>query len=52
MVKPWICGVRAFRKNKPNTIVPRRFGMITEHTNDVAAQVDGKTRKHATHLGI
>ena len=50
--KLWICGVRAFRKNKPNAVVPRRFGMISEHTNYAVAQVDGKTRKHTTHLGI
>lgn len=39
----WIFGVRALRKNKPNAIVPRRFGMIAQHANDAVAQVDGKT---------
>ena len=51
-VKFWICGVRAVRKNKPNAVVPRRFGMISEHTNYAVAKVDGKTRKHAAHLGV
>ena len=48
----WICGVGALRKDKPNAIVPRRFLMIAEHTHYVVAQVDGKTGKHPTHLGI
>lgn len=26
--------------------------MISEHANDAVAQVDGKTRKHATHLRV
>jgi hypothetical protein len=47
-----ICGVGAFRKNKPNAVVPGRFGMIAEHTNYAVAQVDGKTGKHATHFGV
>jgi hypothetical protein len=41
--KLWIFGVRAVRKNKPNAVVPRRFGMIPEHANNAVAQVDGKT---------
>ncbi len=48
----WICGVGALRKDKPNAIVPRRFLMIAEHTYYAVAQVDGKTGKHPTHLGI
>ena len=51
-VKFWICGVRALRKNKPNAVVPRRFGMIPEHTNYAVAQVDSKARKHATYFGV
>ncbi len=50
--KSWICRARAIRKNKPNAIVLRRFCMLSEHTNDAIAQVDGKTGKHATHLGV
>ena len=50
--KFWICGVRAVRKNKPNAIVLRRFGMISEHTNDAVAQVHRKAGKHATHLWV
>lgn len=51
-VKFWICRVRAVRKSKPNTVVPRRIGMISEHTNDVVVNVDGKTRKHANHFRV
>jgi hypothetical protein len=47
-----ICGIGALRKDKPNAIVPRRFLMIAEHTYYAVAQVDGKTGKHPTHLGI
>jgi len=50
--KSWICGVRAFRKNKPNAVVLRRFGVIPEHANDAVAQIDGKTGKHAPDLGV
>ena len=50
--EPWICGVGALRKNKPDAIVLGRFLMIAEHTYDLVAQVDGKTGKHPAHLGI
>ena len=50
--KSRICGVGALGKNEPNAVVPRGFGMIPEHKDDAVAQVDGETRKHATHLGI
>jgi hypothetical protein len=50
--KFWICGVSAVRKNQPNAVILRRFGMISEHANDAVAQVDGITGKHATHLGV
>ena len=47
-----ICGTGVLRKDKPNAIVPRRFLMIAEHTYYAGTQVDGKTGKHPTHLGI
>ena len=47
-----ICRIGALRKDKPNAIVPRRFLMIAEHTYYAVTQVDGKTGKHPTHLGI
>jgi hypothetical protein len=50
--KLWIFGVRALRKNKPNAVVPWRFRVIPEHTNDPVAQVNGKPGKHAAHLGV
>jgi hypothetical protein len=49
--KFWIGGLRALRKNEPNAVVSRRFGMIPEHTDYAIAQVDGKTGKHAAHFG-
>ena len=48
----WICGVGALRKNKPNTIVPWRFLVFSQHTNDPVAQINGKTGKHPTYLGV
>ena len=48
----WVCGVGAVRKNKPNTIVPWRFLVFSQHTNDPVVQIDGKTGKHPTHLGV
>jgi hypothetical protein len=50
--KFWIHGVRAFRKNQPNAVVTRRFGMIAEHAKYSVAQVDRKPGKHATHLWV
>jgi hypothetical protein len=50
--KFWVQGVRAFGKNKPNAVVPRRFGMISKHTDDAVAEVDGKTGKHVTDFGV
>src|SRR5580658_518562 len=50
--KSWIRWARALRKHQPDAVVLWRFGMIAEHANDVVAQVDGKTGKHATHLGV
>jgi hypothetical protein len=47
-----IGGIGALRKDKPNAIVPRRFLVIAEHTYYAVTQVDGKTGKHPTHLGI
>jgi hypothetical protein len=47
-----ICGIGGLRKDKPNAIVLRRFFMIAEHTYYAGTQVDGKTGKHPTHLGI
>jgi hypothetical protein len=38
----WICGVDGFRKNEPNAVVARRFGVIAEHTHDAVADVDSK----------
>src|SRR5450631_160985 len=37
---------------KPNTIVPGRFVMISEHANEAVCQVHGKTGKHPSYLGI
>jgi len=51
-VKLWIRRVRAVRKNQPKAVVPRGFGMIAEHANYTVAQIDAKTRKNATHLGV
>src|ERR1700744_1942426 len=48
----WVCGVGAIRQNKPNTIIPRKFLVFSQHTNDSVAQIDSKSRKHPTHLGI
>ena len=48
----WVGGVRGLGKNKPDAVVARRFGRIAEHANEVVAQVNGKTGKHATHLGV
>jgi hypothetical protein len=47
-----VCGVGGLRKNKPNTIVPWRFVVFSQHTNDPVAQIDGETGKHPTHLGV
>jgi hypothetical protein len=47
-----ISWVRALRENKPDAVVPRRLEMISQHANDAVVQVDGKTRKHETHLGV
>ena len=38
----WISGVDGLRKNKPNAVVPRRFGVIAEHTNNAVADVHSK----------
>lgn len=46
----WVCGVGAVRKNKPNPIVPRGIRVISQHTYDPGAQVDGETGKHPAHL--
>ena len=48
----WICGIGALRKDKPNAIVPPRFLMIAEHKYYAVTQVDAKTGKNPTHLGI
>jgi hypothetical protein len=48
----WVCGISTFRKNKPNTIVLRGFLVISQHTHDPVAQVDGETGKHPAYLRV
>jgi hypothetical protein len=50
--KIWICGVGPFRKNEPDTIVPGRFFVISQHTDNPVAQVHGETGKHPAYLGV
>jgi hypothetical protein len=50
--KCWIFGISTLRKNKPNTIVPGRFLVIPEHTNNSVGQVHRKTAKHPAYLGV
>lgn len=38
----WIRGVGRIRKNEPNAVVARRFGVIAKHTHNAVANVDGK----------
>jgi len=38
-----IGGIGTVRKNQPDAIVPGRFVVIAEHTNDAVAQVNGET---------
>lgn len=38
----WICGIDRLRKNEPNAVVTRRFGVIAKHTHNAVADVDGE----------
>lgn len=40
--KGWISGVDGIRKNEPNAVVARRFGVIAEHTHNAVADVDSE----------
>jgi len=46
-----ILGICGLGKNKPEAVVPWRFGGIAKHQNQVVAEVDAEARKHAAHLG-
>jgi len=48
----WISGVGALRKDKPDSIVPRRFLVIAEHNHDAVAYVHAKTGKHPANFGL
>ena len=37
-----IRGVDGLRKNQPNAVVARRFGVIAQHTHNAVADVDGE----------
>jgi len=50
--QPAISRINAFRKHEPNPVVPRRFGTVPKHANQVVAQVNRKARKHPPHLGV
>jgi hypothetical protein len=43
--------VRAFRKYKPDAVVLRRPGMVTQHQDDPVPNVDREPREHSAHLG-
>jgi hypothetical protein len=48
----WVCRVGSLRKNKPDTIVPWRFLVLPQHTNDPVTQIYRKTRKHPIHFWV
>jgi hypothetical protein len=44
--------IDSLRDNKPDTVVARRFLMISKHTKEPIPRVNRKPRKHPAHLRI
>lgn len=47
----WVCWVGALREYKPNAVVLRRPGMVTEHQDNPVLDVDREPGEHPAHLG-